>query len=174
MARDTLTQTAWIEAGLRQLASVGPNALRAEPLARHLKTTKGSFYWHFKDVPAFQSALLEYWQTDALAKLAALDEVTGTAAERVIALGQSIQSDAADPALRAWSQSEPSVLNVVGAVDTARMTKLSALMTEMGNDNPDFTKAAYGSLVGLRQMQMDDGEALIAFAALVDLVLSLN
>lgn len=174
MAKTKLTQTAWIEAGLTQLAREGADALRAEPLARHLKTTKGSFYWHFKDVPAYHAALLDHWKAEATAKAEALDDAEGTAAERMIGLGQAVQSDPTDAALRAWGQSNKSVLQTVADVDAVRMRKLAALMKEMGNTNPDFAKAAYGSLVGLRQMKMDDGEALIAFASLIDLVLALK
>lgn len=174
MAKDTLTQTTWINAGLAQLAKEGASALRAEPLARHLKTTKGSFYWHFKDVPAFHDALLAHWKATALSSLTALDDEEGSTAERLIALGQSIQNDPADAALRAWAQSSATVQKTLADVDAARMDRLGKLMKELGNSNEDFAKAAYGSLIGLRQMKMDDGEALIAFAALIDLVLALN
>ena len=34
------------------LAETGPEALKAEPLAARLGVSKGSFYWHFRDVPA--------------------------------------------------------------------------------------------------------------------------
>ena len=174
MARETLTQAAWIEAGLSQLAKQGALALRAEPLARHLKTTKGSFYWHFKDVPAFHKALLAHWKSQAMANVKALDAAEGSAAERMIGLGQSVQADASDSALRAWAQTDKKVAKVLAQVDAARMERLGKLMHEMGNSNPDFTKAAYGSLIGLRQMKMDDGEALIAYASLIDLVLALK
>ena len=172
MAKSTLTPTAWIEAGMKQLAKEGAQALRAEPLARHLKTTKGSFYWHFKDVPAYQAALLAHWKTGAVAALAGLDGAEGSAAERMIGLGQMVQADKADATLRAWAQTDKKVQKAVAEVDAMRMARLGDLMREMGSTNPDFTKAAYGSLVGLRQMKMDNGEALIAFAALADLVLS--
>ncbi|MFN3661424.1 TetR family transcriptional regulator [Yoonia sp.] len=45
----------WLMAGFRALASHGPSALRAAALARDLGTTKGSFYWHFKDLPDYLS-----------------------------------------------------------------------------------------------------------------------
>lgn len=174
MAKETLTPTTWIDAGLAQLASEGPTALRAEPLARYLKTTKGSFYWHFKDVPAYQAAVLDQWKTMALQDLEALSDAEGSPAERLIQLGQSVQGDPVDAALRSWGQGDANVKQTLADVDSARMKRLAALMKEMGNDSKEFATAAYGSLVGLRQMQMDDGEALLAFAALIDLVLSLK
>ena len=172
MAKETLTPDAWISAGLSQLASEGASALRAEPLARHLKTTKGSFYWHFKDVPTYQAAVLDQWKQGALGALEKLADSDGSPAEQLIQLGQTVQQDPVDAALRAWSQSDADVLHTLAEVDSARLARLSTLMKDMGNDSKEFATAAYGSLVGLRQMKTDDGEALLAFAALIDLVLS--
>ena len=82
--KQRLSPEDWLKAGLDALAASGPEALKAEPLARALETTKGSFYWHFADVPAFRQALLEFWgenaalptepddKTDAVAQLHAL------------------------------------------------------------------------------------------------------
>jgi AcrR family transcriptional regulator len=51
----------WIQAGFAILAGGGPNALRVDRLCQHLGVTKGSFYWHFADLPAYRSALIEAW-----------------------------------------------------------------------------------------------------------------
>jgi AcrR family transcriptional regulator len=56
-----LTADDWIEAGFAVLADSGPNALRIGPLCERLNVTKGSFYWHFADMPAYRSALIEAW-----------------------------------------------------------------------------------------------------------------
>lgn len=174
MAKAPLSPAAWIQAGLAQLTTSGPAALRAEPLSRHLKTSKGSFYWHFKDVPAFQAALLEDWKTRALHQLAQDEKLGGSDTDKMIRFGQSVQQDKAGPALRAWAQSDTIVANKIAIVDAARMRRLVALMHDIGIDNEDFAKAAYGALVGLKQMGNRDGDALVAFAALVDLVMALK
>ena len=174
MAKAPLSPAAGSEAGLAQLTATGPMALRAEPLSRHLKTSKGSFYWHFKDVPAFQAALLAEWKKRAMAQLAEDAEMDGSDTDKMIRFGQSVQGDKAGPALRAWAQSDKVVSKTLASVDAARLTQLIALMKTIGVDNEDFAKAAYGALVGLKQMKSDDGDALVAFAALVDLVMSLK
>jgi AcrR family transcriptional regulator len=56
-----LTTDDWIEAGFAVLADSGPIALRIAPLCERLNVTKGSFYWHFADMPAYCSALIEAW-----------------------------------------------------------------------------------------------------------------
>ncbi|MEM6658482.1 MAG: TetR/AcrR family transcriptional regulator [Pseudomonadota bacterium] len=174
MAKTPLSPAAWIEAGLTQLTATGPLALRAEPLSRHLKTSKGSFYWHFKDVPAFQAALLAEWKERAMAQLAEDAEMEGSDTDKMIRFGQSVQGDTAGPALRAWAQADKTVAKMIEAVDAARLKQLIGLMTSIGVSNDDFAKAAYGALVGLKQMKTDDGDALVAFAALVDLVMALK
>jgi AcrR family transcriptional regulator len=51
----------WIEAGFAVLADKGPNALRIDALCERLHVTKGSFYWHFTDMPTYRGALVEAW-----------------------------------------------------------------------------------------------------------------
>lgn len=174
MSKKSLSPAAWIDAGLEQLAALGPAALRAEPLSRHLNTSKGSFYWHFKDVPAFQAALLEAWQARVINKMRADENQGGTPTDKLIRFGQMVQFDIAGPALRAWAQADQAVGSALADVDKARMERLSQLLAEIGVTNSDFAKAAYGTLVGLQQIQMDDGEALVAYAALVDLAMALE
>lgn len=56
-----LTVDDWIQAGFALLAEGGPNSLRIGTLCHRLGVTKGSFYWHFADLPAYRTALLEAW-----------------------------------------------------------------------------------------------------------------
>ena len=58
-----LSDEDWIQAGFVILAGSGPNALRVDALCRLLDVTKGSFYWHFADMPAYRAALIEAWAT---------------------------------------------------------------------------------------------------------------
>jgi AcrR family transcriptional regulator len=53
----------WNEAGFAVLADKGPNALRIDALCERLNVTKGSFYWHFTDMPTYRGALVEAWGT---------------------------------------------------------------------------------------------------------------
>src|SRR5664279_4441164 len=52
----------WVQAGLRTLARRGVSNVRVERLARDLKVTKGSFYWHFTDRDALLDAMLSSWR----------------------------------------------------------------------------------------------------------------
>jgi AcrR family transcriptional regulator len=52
---------AWIEAGLKELASGGVGGVRVEVLAQRLGVTKGGFYRRFKDRRALLNAVLDEW-----------------------------------------------------------------------------------------------------------------
>ena len=59
--RGRLSADDWAEAALDLIAEQGVAAVAVEPLARRLGVTKGSFYWHFADLPTYRSALIEAW-----------------------------------------------------------------------------------------------------------------
>jgi len=52
----------WADAALDALARGGLAAVAVEPLAARLKTTKGSFYWHFRNRDALIEAALLRWE----------------------------------------------------------------------------------------------------------------
>ena len=59
----------WVQAGLAALAAGGEAAFRVEAVARDLRVTKGSFYWHFQDRAAWRDAVLAYWEHRMFAEL---------------------------------------------------------------------------------------------------------
>ena len=60
--RSQLDRAAWIAAAFELLAESGIEGARAEPLAKRLKVTKGSFYWHFTDRRDLLLAVLSHWK----------------------------------------------------------------------------------------------------------------
>lgn len=75
-----LTRHDWAEAALRAIAAGGIEAVAVEPIAAKLGTTKGSFYWHFKNRDSLVEAALELWErrrTDAVIEF--LDTLPGPA-----------------------------------------------------------------------------------------------
>ena len=67
--RRRLGQEDWAIAALKALARGGIEAIAVEPIAESLGTTKGSFYWHFKNRDALVEAALDLWErrrTDAV------------------------------------------------------------------------------------------------------------
>lgn len=60
--RTQLDRDAWIAGATEVLAEDGIAGLRVEVLAKRLKVTKGSFYWHFADRRDLLMAVLHQWK----------------------------------------------------------------------------------------------------------------
>jgi len=60
--RTQLDRDAWVAGATEVLAEEGIAGLRVEVLAKRLKVTKGSFYWHFTDRRDLLMAVLAQWK----------------------------------------------------------------------------------------------------------------
>ena len=175
--RPRLTPDDWLTAGLDALSESGPGALGAEPLARRLGTTKGSFYWHFADVPAYSGALPALWQAAAKTALDTPDD--DPAAARLRAAAQAIAApdpgatQAAEPAIRAWAATEPQAAQAVAATDARRLDHLGAALAACGIANPDMARIILGAAIGMQALGAPDANRN-AIGSLVDLVLALR
>ena len=182
LRRPRLTRTDWLLAGLETLCEIGPGALGAEPLARRIGTTKGSFYWHFTDVPAFHQAILDLWAAEAETVLATASEtMTDTSRLRDTAqtIAASAQSDAtamrAESAIRAWAQDDPVAAAAVQAVDERRLQRLHALLSACGIGNIEMARILYAAAIGMQALHDRNADQnAAAIGSLVDLVLALR
>lgn len=144
-------------AGFRALVSAGPNALRAEPLARAMGTTKGSFYWHFKDVADYHARLLAHWETRAFDDVVAALAPQSPAAARLRHLCRLAVSFAhpayggaeLEPALRAWARGDADVAACVRRMDARRIAYLETLCHEAGITAPHAARLLYAAATGL-------------------------
>lgn len=172
MSKLRLSPDKWLTAGFEALVASGPTALAAEPLARTIGTTKGSFYWHFKDLPAFQDTLLAAWQAKALEQVMEAVSQTGEAETRLRSFGKTVLDDPVEPKLRAWAQSDARTAAMLAEVDTERLHLLARLLTALGLGNPDFARALQATLIGLPLLDEDSDTS--PFDILVDTILALD
>jgi AcrR family transcriptional regulator len=131
---DRLSAEQWLDRGLKVLANDGFTALKAERLAKLMRVSRGSFYWHFADIGAFHTALLDRWRD--------------LAAEQVIAgVERSSQGDDLLPALlrqafrvrprlevavRNWATFDATAQRAVHAIDRRRLSYIANLMETSG------------------------------------------
>jgi AcrR family transcriptional regulator len=162
--RRSLSADDWIKAGFRALAAEGAQALRVERLARSLKVSKGSFYWHFADVPALQQAMLAHWQEAATeAIIATLERDAVDPAQRLRELADAATSDLSDPyggfsveaAIRDWARHNPAVAEAQHVVDARRLAYLETLFVRNGLRGNKLTQAVrlfYAVYVGAQHL----------------------
>ncbi|MFT3713181.1 MAG: TetR/AcrR family transcriptional regulator [Archangium sp.] len=127
----------WVKMGFELLSSRGADAVRVEPLARALRVTKGSFYWHFADRAALLKAMLAGWERRATSQIIEwVDEGGGRPAERLARLmqltGANPQAPAIEQAIRAWGTSDKRVRTALRRVDARREAYVERLLVEHG------------------------------------------
>ena len=177
-----LTRLDWLTAGIDLLQRQGAQALKAEPMARHMKTTKGSFYWHFRDVADFHGEVLSLWEEAADAALARIARETPGDVACLRAIAQSVADpgeDApvlrAEPAIRSWAVDATLAREAIDRVDEARIGRFSRLLGGLGIGNPEVAHILLATAVGMTVMgRHSPSERTEAIGSLVDLVLALR
>lgn len=137
---ERLDSSAWIQAGLTLLAESGVTAVRVEPLARRLKITKGSFYWHFKDREDLLISMLAAWRRQAtlniIARIEKLDQPPIEKLRQLIELPllgkRSADGAGLELAVRVWAKSDPRAAEALAEIDQQRLAHISGLMKASG------------------------------------------
>ncbi len=143
MPDDRLGPDDWINAGLKALATSGFAALKADALAKAMGVSRGSFYWHFADVDAFQTAMLRRWREIALERI--VEEIDRLSNDRLEALIRRAfgARTSLEIAVRAWATAEPKARDAVDAVDAERVRYLRELLIGAGVEATAATARAH-------------------------------
>lgn len=166
----------WLCAALRALAERGPAAVRAEALARDLKVTKGSFYWHFADMQDFRTRLLTFWHglaydrfLEAVATIPDPRERLRRLAHLAVTCGETyIGGPQMEPAMRGWALSDPAVAIEVAKVDDLRRVEIVRLGAASGL-SASAAVGFYAAMLGLgQQRDLSDIDRVAAVDALLD------
>jgi AcrR family transcriptional regulator len=131
---EQLSAKDWLDKGLKTLAASGFTALKAEPLAKAMGVSRGSFYWHFADIGAFHAAILEHWRDVAAEQVIAnLEAASGTADPLPRLLrGAFGTRPALENAVRTWASFDPKARAAVQAIDRRRLGYVEGLFRAGG------------------------------------------
>ncbi|MDR2871798.1 MAG: TetR/AcrR family transcriptional regulator [Xanthomonadaceae bacterium] len=153
-----LSASDWAQAALDVIAEQGVAAIAVEPLARRLKVTKGSFYWHFPSRDALLQAALECWETleqerifggieqmpDPRERLRTLFQIVGQEAKPHIIYGELLRVS-----------NHPIVQPVIDRVSQRRQAFLTTAYREVGFSDIEAAYRArltYSAYVGFLQL----------------------
>jgi AcrR family transcriptional regulator len=138
---DQLSAKDWLDQGLKTLAERGFTALKAEPLAKAMGVSRGSFYWHFADIGAFHAAILKHWRevaTEAIiadVEAAANDNPLPLLLRRVFSERLALEN-----AVRSWATVDPAAKAAVQAIDRRRLSYVEGQFRASGFP-PDVARA---------------------------------
>jgi AcrR family transcriptional regulator len=128
-----LTRSDWIDHGLRTLRNEGANALKVGPMAARLNLSRGSFYWHFKDIADFRSQLLQTWQARTTQQVIAELEVMKGQPDRLRHLmRRGFGVNKLDRAVRSWAAEDQEVAKAVAANDARRVAYIEGMLVAAG------------------------------------------
>ncbi len=159
-----LTPDDWIKASFAALTAGGPQAIRAEPIARTLKVSKGSFYWHFADVPALKQAMLDHWCKLATQDIIDLVEAKASTAKDRLRLLVRISTSAsndeyggalAEAAIRDWARYDENAAKTLKSIDQKRLAFVEIQFSAHGTPKAQCRQNAnilYATLIGLANL----------------------
>src|SRR5262245_43147108 len=171
---DRLTKSDWIKHGLRTLAKHGANALKVGPMATELKVSRGSFYWHFRDVADFRAQVLRSWQertTDQVIQDIEAEKAEPDRLKQLMRRAFGMKRNL-DRAMRSWAVAGEDVATTVAAVDARRVAYIAKLLVAAGVESQKaFPRAAfiYWAYLGQSIVMGPNNHSSIAASAIDDI-----
>jgi len=141
----------------------GVDGVRVEALARDLKVTKGSFYWHFRDLAALKEALVAEWEAEshllrrAMGDPQAVRDLIALITEQVA--NSERGESPSDAAIFRWAAIDPAVAERVNRAEAERIELVRQLAR-----TPELGDLVYMAYLGflLRMRHAPDAEARFA------------
>ena len=131
---DQLSARDWRDQGLKALARNGFTALKAEPLAKAMGVSRGSFYWHFADVGAFHAAILKRWHEVAAEQIIAEVEAVSPDDQALRFLLRRVFGERLklENAVRSWASHDAAARSALQAIDRRRLDYVERLLRQAG------------------------------------------
>ncbi|WP_309736455.1 TetR/AcrR family transcriptional regulator [Chamaesiphon sp. OTE_75_metabat_556] len=139
-ANPKLGRQDWVQAALETLMEKGIEAVKVDVLAKSLKITRGSFYWHFKNLDDLLAAIIQEWQAvnteDTIKQVEKLD---GTPSQQLLHLLEIAAKDdnRLEKAMRIWAIHDARVMASIKRVDRQRLDYLQHLFLQIGFSQTD-------------------------------------
>lgn len=164
------------------MASQGVAAVKVEVLARQLKVSKGSFYWHFKNREGLLMEILQRWENETLwlIEQSRQEATPKKQLVKMFALAEEM-CNLPDPetAIFIWANQNSEVQKRVRAVEIKRVEHLNQILQDYGFDRSEARHKAeigYFAFMGFWERKERDEEFNLSMTEfgnfLIDLLLS--
>lgn len=138
-----LQKSDWVDAGYLIMSTKGVEAVKIVVLARHLNTSKGSFYWHFKNRQELLEAILQRWENVTMWFIEESKKATNPKDKliKLISLSEDIRENPyPEAAVAMWSNHDTKVRERLRIIEIKRVNYIKQLLQEHGFDE---TEARY-------------------------------
>jgi AcrR family transcriptional regulator len=135
----------WVQAALETLMAKGIEAVKVDVLAKSLKITRGSFYWHFKNLDDLLTAIIQEWQAvDTENVMQQIETIGGTPSQQLLHLLEIAAKDdnRLEKAMRIWAIHDVRAMASIEQVDKQRLEYLQHLFVKIGFSQTDATLRA--------------------------------
>jgi AcrR family transcriptional regulator len=163
-----LTREDWIAKARSAMVASGVEDVKVDVLARRLKVTRGSFYWHFDSREELLNELLEDWASNNRREISSIRSLVETQGKDGLIelfrvwLGEDPSFPAFDIAVRVWARKSPKVSRMVREIDEG-WTSLFQFYLEKGGMTPpeSYVRARimYFHQVGYFALALEEGLA---------------
>jgi AcrR family transcriptional regulator len=139
-ANPKLGRQDWVNAALEILIEKGIEAVKVDPIAKSLQITRGSFYWHFKNLDDLLAAIIQEWQAiDTEAAIQQVEQIGGTPSQQLLHLFEiaAKDDDRLEKAMRIWAIHDVRAMASIERVDRQRLEYLQNLFLQIGCSQTD-------------------------------------
>jgi AcrR family transcriptional regulator len=140
-AKTRLSVDDWIAAALEILAADGIGGVKIQRLCDLLGVTKGSFYWHFRDLDAFLEAIAERWREGNGAFRSRIDAAVRADPKAGLHDAMTAFLDQRlgrlERAMRDWSRTDERAKTAIKAADKRTFEAIVRGFEDLGFDRDD-------------------------------------
>lgn len=154
-------QKDWLNLGFKMIRTDPSLRLTIDLLCESAKKTKGSFYFHFKNMESYFIALAEHWFEEFTLELIRRSEQKSATDEKLDHLNTlAVQLDPRiEQGMRALAAREKCIRNICATVDIKRLEYLIKLYLDSGryseNEAVALATIEYAAMVGYQQIRPD-------------------
>lgn len=157
----------WIEAAYKLLIEGGVEAVKILPLAKGLRLSRTSFYWHFADREALLAALVRRWEEKNTGNLIRQTELPAPSVNAAVLnlidcwITPELFDSQLDRAMRDWARTDATLRAAFAAADAARLAAIRVMYLRhgFGTEEADVrASAVYLTQVGY--IDLDTRETL--------------
>ena len=166
-----LSKFDWLNFSLKELAENGHSQLTAYRLATKLGVSRGSFYWHFENIRAFETEILQRWTeltTDDV--INDLRSIESPPLRLGALIKRAMDGDfKLERAVRSWAISDDKVAKIVQTVDARRVAYITNILKDAGVKSEDLQTRAQmlnWAATGRMMMSAEDDSLLLSVNAL--------